>query len=206
MNYATLLLAAALAAAAPLAGAQSASPSSPAKKELVQKILSLQQPAIEAMARQLVEAPAARLLQQAGPVLQQRVPADKREAVAQSIQADVKKYAEEAVPIVRERAIKLGPSTIGALLEDKFSDDELKQLVALLESPVNKKFQTLAGDMQRSLGEKLVAETRAAIEPRMQALQESIGRRLGATPRPADAASGTAGTSTRKKKKPAENG
>jgi hypothetical protein len=181
-----------LAAALP-AGAQSAASSaaSPAKKELVQKILQIQQPAIEAMARQMVEAPAARLLQQAGPLLQQKIAADKREAVAQEIQGDVRKYVDEAAPIVRERAIRLGPTTIGALLEEKFTEDELKQVIALLESPVNKKFNAMAPDMQRALGEKLVAETRSSIEPKMQALQESVAKRLGATPRPAaGAASG----------------
>jgi len=189
----SLILAAALLAAAPLAGAQTAASAavSPAKRELVQKILQIQQPAIEAMARQMVEAPAARMLQQAGPVLQQKIAADKREAVAQEIQSDVRKYVDEATPIVRERAVKLGPTTIGALLEEKFTEDELKQVIALLESPVNKKFNAMAPDMQRVLGEKLVAETRGSIEPKMQALQESVAKRLGATPRPAaGAASG----------------
>jgi hypothetical protein len=33
--------------------------------------------------------------------------------------------------------------------------------------------------MQRSLGEKLVAETRPLIEPKVQTLERSIARRLG---------------------------
>lgn len=186
-----LTLAATLLAAAPLAGAQTPAPaSSPAEKELVLKILAIQQPAIENMARQLVEVPAARLMQQAGPVLQQKIAADKREAVAQEIQADVKKYVDEAVPFVRDRAVKLGPSTIGALLEEKFTEDELKQIVATLESPVYKKFNAMGNDMQRVLGEKLVAETRGTMEPKMQALQQAVGRRLGVAPAPAAAASG----------------
>jgi len=186
-----LILAATLMAAAPLAGAQTPAPaSSPAKKELVLRILAVQQPAIENMARQLVEVPAARLMQQAGQVLQQKIAADKREAVAQEIQADVKKYVDEAVPFVRDRAVKLGPTTIGALLEEKFTEDELKQIVATLESPVYKKFNAMGNDMQRVLGEKLVAEIRSTMEPKLQALDRSVGRRLGVAPAPAAAASG----------------
>jgi len=186
-----LILAATLMAAAPLAGAQSpATASSPAKKELVQKVLTLQQPAIENMARQMIEVPAARLMQQASPVLQQKIAADKREAVAQEIQADVKKYVDEAVPIVRERALKLGPSTIGAMLEEKFTEDELKQIIAALESPVFRRYNAMGNDMQRVLGEKLVAETRGTIEPKMQALRQALDRRLGIAPTPAGAASG----------------
>ena len=151
------------------------------KKELVQKILAIQQPGIEALAQQLAEEPAARLMQQAGAALQ-RVPADKREALGRDIQADVRKYADEAVPLVRDRAVQLAPGTIGALLEEKFTEDELKQVVVLLESPVNRKFQQLAGDMQKALVEKLVADTRPTIEPKVRALEAGLAKRLGIPP------------------------
>ena len=144
-----------------------------AKKELVAKVLLLQQPAIEQAAQALAERPALQMLQQAGMALQQQVPADKREAVAKEIQAEAKKYADEAVPLVRERAIKLAPSTIGALLEEKFSEDELKQLIAIIESPVNRKFLQLGGEMQNALIDKLVAETQGVVEPKVRALEQA---------------------------------
>lgn len=159
------------------APAKPAVASSPAKKALVAKVLQLQQPGIEALARQFTEQPAMQMLQQVGPALQ-RVPPERREAVAKDIQADARKYAEEATPLVRDRALKLAPGTIGVLLEERFTEDELKQIVALLESPVNKKFLAMGAEMQRSLGEKLVAETRATVEPRVKALEQSIVKRL----------------------------
>jgi len=159
-------------------------PSSPAKKELIARVLTLQQPAIEGMARVLAEQPAAQMMQQAGLALQTRIAPDKREAVGKDIQADLKKYVDEAVPLVRDRALKLAPSTIGALLEEKFTEDELKQLLAIIESPINKKFQQLGGDMQKALTEKLVADTRSLIEPKIRALDQSVGKRLGLQPQP----------------------
>ena len=42
------------------------------------------------------------MMQQAGQALQQRVPADKREAVGQEIEADVRKYVDETYPMVRD--------------------------------------------------------------------------------------------------------
>lgn len=149
------------------------------KKELVNKVLLLQQPAIEQAAQALAERPAAQMMQQAGMALQSQVAADKREAIAKEIQADVKKYVDETVPMVRERAVKLAPSTVGALLEEKFSEDELKQLIAIIESPVNRKFLQLGGDMQKALLDKLIAETQASVEPKVRALEQSIGKRLG---------------------------
>jgi hypothetical protein len=147
------------------AAASAPAPSSPAKKALVARLLKLQQPGIENMARQIAERPAAEMMQQAGQALQQ-VAADKREAIAKDIQADARKYAEEAGAIAKSAAVKLAPSTIGTVLEANFSEAELKQLVAILESldtPVNRKLQSLGLEMQKSLGEKLIAETRSSI-------------------------------------------
>ena len=190
-----LLLSAALVAAG-MTHAQTAAPpttpaptpASPAKKELVARLLKLQQPGIEAMARQLVEQPARQLLQQAGPALQ-RLPADRREAVARDIEADVRKYFEESAPVVASRAVNLAPSTIGPLLEERMNEDELREVITILESPANRKFQGLAGDMQRAIGEKLIAETRGEIEGKVRALDQIVARRLGISP-PAAAASG----------------
>jgi len=181
------LLVSALLASAVLAHAQTPTapaasaplPSSPAKKELVQKLLVLQQPGIESIARNMVEQPAMRMFQAAGQALQQKVPAEKREAVGKSIEADIRKYVDESVPIVRERAIKLAPSTIGTMLEERFTEDELKQLVAWLESPVNKKYSQVGPEMQNGFMKKLVEESRPLVEPRLQALESKVRASLG---------------------------
>lgn len=173
------LLGALLMCACALAQAQTPA-ASPAKKELVQKLLTLQQPGIETAARSIVERPAAVMLQEAGRVLQTQIPPEKREAIGKTIEADAKRYVEEAFPPVRERALKLAPSTLGATLEEKFSEDELKQLIAWFESPVNKKFQAASGEMQSNFMQKLVADARPLIEPKLQALEQKVRTALGA--------------------------
>jgi hypothetical protein len=149
------------------------------KKDLVQKLLQLQQPGLENLAREIASRPAVQLMQAAGGVLQTQIPADKREAVGKSIEADLKKYVDEASVVVRDKALKLAPSTYGAALEDKFSEDELKQLVAWFESPVNRKFQQLGPEMQGALVQKIVAETSPLLEPKLQALQQRVRGQLG---------------------------
>ena len=181
LTLALALLLSAGAVQAQVAGAP-ALPSSPAKKELVAKILVLQQPAVEGIATMLAQQPAAQMMQSANLALQTRVPAEKRETIAKEIQADVKKYVDEAVPLLRERAVKIAPSTIGALLEEKFTEEELKQLIAIMESPVNRKYGQLNNELQKVLGEKLVAETRGVIEPKVRVLEESIYKRFGSDP------------------------
>lgn len=192
----------AAAQSAPQANAQS----TPAKKELVAKILLLQQPSIEGIATLLAQQPAAQMMQGANVALQTRIAPDKREAVAKEMQADVKKYVDEAVPLLRERAVRLAPSTLGPLLEEKFSEDELKQLIAIMESPVNRKYGQMNGELQKALGDKLVAETRSLIEPKVKELDISLGKRLGfgAAPAPASAPSSSAPASPVSAKPPAK--
>jgi hypothetical protein len=168
--------------------ATTAPATSAAKKEQITKLLSLQAPGIEQLATQIAQQPAIQLMQQAGAVLQ-RVPEDKREALGRDIDADIKKYVDSAVPVVRNRASELAPLTVGALLEERFSEQELREIVATLESPTWRKFQGAANDMQRAIVERLVADTRPLVDPKVQALQKSIGDRLrAAAPAPAPAA------------------
>jgi hypothetical protein len=81
---------------------------------------------------------------------------------------------------VRDKAIKLAPSTLGAAMEEKFSEDELKQLLAWFESPLNKKFQQVSPEMQNNFMQKLVAESRPLIEPKLQSLQQQVRNTLQA--------------------------
>jgi len=179
---ATLLVAASVshAQATPAAAA------SPAKKELIAKLLQVQQPGIENLSRAVLQGPLGNLMQGASAALQQ-LPPEKREAAAKSIEAEVKKFAEENAPMLRDRAIKLAPSTVGAMLEERFNEEELKQLLAWLESPVNKKFSQMGGEMQKALTEKLMADTGNTLDTRFKVLQQSVAKQLGIPAKPASA-------------------
>jgi predicted metal-dependent hydrolase len=123
-------------------------------------------------------------------VIAAEVPRDKQEAVVKEVQSEIQKYLKDTVPQVRKSAQALAPSTIGAVLEAKLSEDELRQVVAILESPAYAKYQQLSNEMQNALQAKLVSATRATVEPRVQALEKALGERLKAAVPPA-AASGT---------------
>lgn len=159
--------------------AQATAPASAAKKELVQKALKLQQAAIEAVGNQIASQTAAQAMQAASQALV-RVPADKREAVGKDVQGEVRKFFDETAPLLRERSTALAPATVGAVLEEKFSEEELKVLVAWLESPVARKYQQLGPEMQQGLAQRLVAETRAQVEPKLRALEQSVNARINA--------------------------
>jgi hypothetical protein len=175
---ASSLLAQTAPAPAPAAAPQ---PSSPAKKELVARLMSLYQPDLDRLAVSLAERPALQLMQQAGARLQ-AVPQDRREALARDIEADVRKYAEEAAPIVRASAGRIGPQTVAPMIEERFTEDELRQVLAMfdaLRTPGARKFQQMQPEIQRALGERLVAETKDQVEVKVRAMEQAVNNRLG---------------------------
>jgi len=151
------------------------------KQEWVKRLVQTQQPSIDAMARSLAEQPAIDMLDRAAQALPSRVAADKQEAVAKAIQADTQKYLDAVVPMVSQRAKQLAPQTIGPILQQKLSEDELRQIVTLLESPAYQKYLQLAGEMQNALQTQLVADTRSKVETQLLTLEKSIGTHLGLT-------------------------
>ncbi len=148
------------------------------KQKLVQRALALWH--VEDTAVVMVQRPALDAMQQARIALQGRVSAQKQEATMKDIAVDVQKYVDEATPIVRANATRLKAPVIGPLLAQHFSEDELKQLIAFLESPVKKKFEQLVPQMERAYGEKLAAESRGAVDPKLQAMTQAVGLKLRA--------------------------
>jgi hypothetical protein len=70
------------------------------------------------------------------------------------------------------------------IYEERYSEDELKVVIAWLESPVSKKFQQIGAEIENSLAQKVMADTRGTVEPRLRALQTSVAKRLGIAPPP----------------------
>lgn len=145
---------------APAVHAQSA-----AKKELINKLLTLQQPAFDAAARSITEQQPMQMAQAAQKVIMQNVPEDKRMAAAQAVDAELKKYVESAAPIIQASSNKLAAATMTPALDEKFTEEELRKLIAALESPELKKFQTLLPEMTDKLLDKIIADARPGVDP-----------------------------------------
>lgn len=167
----TTLLASTLSVAAISAQAQT-------KKELVQKLLTMQQSSLDATARGLAETPARQLIMAAQPILAQGVPPEKREATAKAVDAEIKKYLDSATPVVRVVTTKSSQTVVGPMFEEKFTEDELRQLVGMLDSAVLKKYQTLLPEMNKALVDKVLEDARPQVDPKLQSAQDAIRKIL----------------------------
>lgn len=152
---------------------------SPEKQKLIQRVLQLW--TVEDVALVMVQRPAASAMEQSRVALQARMVADaKKEATLKDIARDVQKYVDEATPIARANAVKLKEPVLAPLLAQNFNEEELRQIVALLESPVKKKFEQLMPQMEKSFGEQVAKAGAPAIDPKLKAMTESVGTKLRA--------------------------
>ena len=150
------------------------------RRSLSPRCCNCSSPASKIMARALAERPALQLMQQANMALQQVAP-ERREAIARDDRrrpAQVPRggHAHRARP--RHQAGADRPS--GRCLKRRFTEEELRQVIAMLESPVDRKFQAMAADMQKAIGEKLVADVRRC-RAKVRVMEQSVRSRMSPT-------------------------
>ncbi len=161
------------AALALCTGAEAAATS---KQELVNRVLKLWH--VETIGESMLQQPVGNAVQQARVMLQGRAAPEKRDAALTEIAEDARKFMEDNKSVTRASAEKLIPTTIAPMLAERFTEEELKQIIAILESPVKAKFESMVPELQKKLGESVAADTRAVIDPKLQELQQRIGTRL----------------------------
>ncbi len=147
-----------------------------AKQELVTRVLQLWHP--ETIGESMLQQPVGDAVQQARAVLQGRVSPEKRDAAMKDIMGDARQFMEDNRAATQASAQKIVGTTVAPMLAERFTEDELRQIIAILESPVKKKFEAMVPELQKKLGEGVAADTRAVIDPKLQELQQRIGMRL----------------------------
>jgi hypothetical protein len=146
------------------------------KQALVQRVLDKM--ALDTVGMQMMQAPVADMLRQAKVVVSSRVPAERQDATMKDITADANQFMAEEGPVLLKSTHAIVEQDVAPVLAQKFSVDELKQLAAILESPVLAKFEAAVPELKRAVGENLAKANAARIQPKMTALQNKVGERL----------------------------
>lgn len=172
-----------LAALALCAAGSCAAQAVPASKQaLVDRVLAKMH--TENVGLAMLQAPVAESIRQSRAMLQGRATPEKAEAAMKDITAEAEKFFAKNAPLVRASTQTAVKTKLAPMLAEKFSEDELKQLVAFMESPIRAKFEALAPELQKTIGESVAAQLQGQIKPEMAALQERIGLRLRAAVTP----------------------
>jgi hypothetical protein len=94
------------------------------------------------------------------------------------IATDVQKYVEVSTALVAASAKKYTNQTVGPILAQNFSADELRQLASIFESPVKEKFDKLVPQLESAIGQKVQADVSPEINKNIQTMTEAVGTKL----------------------------
>ena len=147
------------------------------KQKLIDRILVLFHP--ENGVLQMVQQLGLKAMQQSSAALQTaQVPQERKDKTMNEIGADVQKYVDTTMPIAVASAKKFTEPSVAPLLAQNFTTEELRQVVALLESPVKAKFEKLVPQMEAAIGQKVQADIAPQVNKNIQVLTESVGTKL----------------------------
>ena len=176
----SLALAATVLAATALA--QTADP----KIELATKVVALQQgPELDRLVQQLSGGATQELIASWGPKLEASVPKAKQQKASEDLNVELKKYSEDANKLIGKQVSKVSADTLVPAYAEKFTLEELKQLVAFFESPAIKKYQNTAPELGNIFVQKLIEASRTDVMARAKQFDDAAVKIVGSSPTPA---------------------
>ena len=165
-----------------VAEAQTADP----KIEWATKVVALQQgPELDRLVQQLSGGATQELIASWGPKLEASVPKAKQQKASEDLNVELKKYSEDANKLIGKQVSKVSTDTLVPAYMEKFTLEELKQLVAFFESPAIKKYQSTAPELGNIFVQKLIEASRTDVMARAKQFDDAAVKIVGSTPAPA---------------------
>ncbi len=159
--------------------AQTADP----KLEWATKVVALQQgPELERLVNQLADSAAQDVLQEWAPKLQANVSKEKMDQARESLNTELKKYFDDVSKSINSKTAKVSSDALIPVYMQKFSLDELKQLVSFFESPAVKKYQVTAPELGNVFVQQLIEATRADVAARGKQFDDAAVKIIGSAP------------------------
>ena len=106
------------------------------------------------------------------------VPQERKDKTMKDIGTDVQKYIDITMPVAIASAKKFTGPSVAPILAQNFSNDELRQLIALLESPIKDRFEKLVPQMENAVGQKVQSDIAPQVNKNIQAMTEAVGTKL----------------------------
>ncbi len=164
-----------------------------AKRALALRVVALQQgPEMDRLLSQLARAAAAPMLAPWEQRVNALAPA-KQEAAAKAIDSELQIFGDAAMKALRNQMGNVGADKLVPAYMERFSEEELRQLAALLEAPVFKKYQSASPELGNVLVRGLADATRADVQALVTEFDAAATKAVGADAAPkAPARAGTA--------------
>ena len=153
------------------------------KLEWANKAVAIQQSlALEQLAKQLADSATEEILRNWGPRLQSEVTPAKMDQSRDNLNAELTKYSDDVAKTINSKISKVSSGSLVPAYMEKFSVDELKQLVAFFESSTIKKYQSVAPELGNLFIKQLVEESRPEIAARTKLFDDAAAKIIGVSP------------------------
>ena len=155
------------------------------KTELAKKVVALQQgPELDRLVNQLAGSTAQDLIVKWGPQLEANVPKAKQQKASEDLNAELKKYADDAGKLIGKQVSKVSTESLVPAYAERFTLEELQQIAAFFESPAIKKYQAAAPELGNVFVQKLVEASRTDVVARIKQFDEAAVKIVGTSPAP----------------------
>ena len=154
------------------------------KLEWATKAVALQQgPELDRLIGQLAESSSQNVVQNWGAKMRANVPQAQIEKAAASLNVELKKYNDDVSRIIKDKVTKASTDSLIPAYMERFSVEELKQLVAFFESPAIKKYQAEAPAFGGIFVNQLILETRSDVAARAKQFDDVATKIVGTAPK-----------------------
>jgi hypothetical protein len=156
-----------------------ATPAASAKLELAAKLVALQRgPDMERMVFQLTSSAVQPVIAKWAPELES-MPKAKIEKAREQLNAELKTLGDTTRKLIDTQMAKSADSALLPAYLERFSEEEMKQLLAMFESPIYKKYQSLAPELGNLWVKDVVDNTRSAVEDSAKAFDVVAAKIVG---------------------------
>ena len=104
------------------------------------------------------------------------MPTDKQKDVREKLDVELKKLLDATGKTVEAQAAKTAESALVPVYMEKLSADELKTIVAYLESPASTKFQEAGGQAANAWAAQIINATESAVEGHLKKFDETAAK------------------------------
>ena len=152
------------------------------KRALATKLAQMQAKADSAnLAGQLTDTAVGPVLANWSQRLDETVPPAKQKEVRDKLDVELKKFAESTYKTVEAQTAKSAEAALVPIFMEKLSEDELKTIIAYLESPVSAKFQALGPEATNAWAKRVVDATKASVESGVKGFDAAANRIVNAS-------------------------
>jgi hypothetical protein len=133
-----------------------------------------------AIAEQLVNSAVQPLLAGWSQRLDETVPPARQKEVRDKLDVELKKFADATQKAIEAQVAKSAEAALTPIFVEKLTEDEMKTVIAWLESPVSAKFQSLGPQATNAWAQSIIDATKASVENSAKTFDAAANRIVSA--------------------------